>query len=386
LELLQYLFGGYEFDTETGLYNAGARLYDPILRRFYGTDPKRQFASPFSYTGNNPTNMVDPNGEAAWWSMLIGTIAGIIVGVATGGAGAVLFGSGMAASMAVGAVAGTLGSIVGDGITAGISKEAFTGKRVLIDALSGFAGGFVGAGVGGAIGKGVMNEAMIGLKSSSFVTRLGTATSLVTGGATGATASSGIVSAMTDQSFFSKDTALNIAIGAVGGAGGAIMASGSHFGWFGNVMPVEIAPHEFGSIAMRDVTVDHLGGNHHYSFVTAAETNADYHALHATGSDIRSLPGGQLGDVIDVHGVGRYVFPQTNAGYMRPISAGNFAHYLTNNPQFVNNQGVPLKLLICFGALPGPGSVGQTLATELHRTTYASPWELDVTEIPKVKF
>ena len=54
---------GQEFDTELGLYNYRARFYDPRLGRFYATDPAGQFASPYLYAGNNPINMVDPDGE-----------------------------------------------------------------------------------------------------------------------------------------------------------------------------------------------------------------------------------------------------------------------------------------------------------------------------------
>jgi RHS repeat-associated protein len=62
VQLLPYLFNGYEWDAETGLYNAVARLYDPELRRFYSTDPKRQFASPYTFCDSDPVNFIDPNG------------------------------------------------------------------------------------------------------------------------------------------------------------------------------------------------------------------------------------------------------------------------------------------------------------------------------------
>jgi RHS repeat-associated protein len=129
LELLQYLFGGYEFDTETGLYNAGARLYDPVLRRFYGTDPKRQFASPFVYGGNNPMNMIDPNGEAAWWKILINAVvtaftfvADAIFTAVTGGAGAESFSD---IEMEEAAMFG--GEEVSDGIGSSLTSTASRG-------------------------------------------------------------------------------------------------------------------------------------------------------------------------------------------------------------------------------------------------------------------
>jgi RHS repeat-associated protein len=63
--LMRYLYTGQELDSETGLYNYRARLYDCALRRFYSPDPKRQFPSPYIYAGNNPIMMTDPTGMAA---------------------------------------------------------------------------------------------------------------------------------------------------------------------------------------------------------------------------------------------------------------------------------------------------------------------------------
>ncbi|MES2730189.1 MAG: RHS repeat-associated core domain-containing protein [Bacteroidota bacterium] len=384
MELLQFLFGGYEWDAETGLYNAGARLYDPILKRFYSTDPKQQYASPYIFAGNNPINMVDPNGESSWWAMLIGAVVGTIVTIATGGAGAILLGTELAASMAVGAVAGTVGSLAGDATTAGIAGEKFTGKRALIDALSGFAGGFVGAGVGGAAGKGVMKLAYNAGRNTAadinFVTRLGTSTSMLTGSIAGATASAGVTSAMTGQAFFSKETAMNIAIGAVAGAGGALIAAGAHFGWFG-VMPVEMGANDFNRIRPNiDI------GNNNQKLLTivsdADYTNTRQNIIADHGHEdaiFRMSPNGpEIADVVAIHGVGRFVFPYTNEGYTQPMSAKLFAQYLVNYHPYLDANvhpalaAVPLKLSICFSALPGRfGSVGQTLASALGRTTYA---------------
>ena len=55
-------------DKETGLYNYGARYYDPSLSIWTGVDPLAdQFPaySPYNYTLNNPINMIDPDGRAA---------------------------------------------------------------------------------------------------------------------------------------------------------------------------------------------------------------------------------------------------------------------------------------------------------------------------------
>ncbi|KAL9703689.1 hypothetical protein quinque_007207 [Culex quinquefasciatus] len=60
-----YQYTGQEFDEETGLYNYHARLYDPELGRFYQTDPKEEYPSPYKYAGNSPVMMTDPDGELA---------------------------------------------------------------------------------------------------------------------------------------------------------------------------------------------------------------------------------------------------------------------------------------------------------------------------------
>ena len=73
-----YTFTGQEEDDELGLYNYGARLYDPVLGRFISpdsivpdfTDP--QSFNRYSYVLNNPLRYIDPmgyqygEGEGAW--------------------------------------------------------------------------------------------------------------------------------------------------------------------------------------------------------------------------------------------------------------------------------------------------------------------------------
>src|SRR5712692_5620755 len=63
-----YKFTGYERDTETGLDYAFARYYSSRLGRFLSTDPlggsigDLQSHNAYTYTLNNPTNLVDPSG------------------------------------------------------------------------------------------------------------------------------------------------------------------------------------------------------------------------------------------------------------------------------------------------------------------------------------
>ncbi|MEM7180468.1 MAG: RHS repeat-associated core domain-containing protein [Spirochaetota bacterium] len=60
-----YTYTGQEYNSNLGLYNYNARLYDAALRRFYETDPAGQYASPYTYVGNDPVNRVDPSGRDA---------------------------------------------------------------------------------------------------------------------------------------------------------------------------------------------------------------------------------------------------------------------------------------------------------------------------------
>lgn len=61
-------FTGHEFDSEHGLVNMKARLYDPEIGRFLTPDPlladpsQIQGINPYSYVNNNPLRFVDPSG------------------------------------------------------------------------------------------------------------------------------------------------------------------------------------------------------------------------------------------------------------------------------------------------------------------------------------
>jgi RHS repeat-associated protein len=64
-----YNFTDQEYDTENGLYNYDARLYDPVIGRFISPDtivPKMfnpQSLNRYSYCLNNPLVYVDPSGH-----------------------------------------------------------------------------------------------------------------------------------------------------------------------------------------------------------------------------------------------------------------------------------------------------------------------------------
>ncbi|MDX2246333.1 MAG: RHS repeat-associated core domain-containing protein [Bacteroidia bacterium] len=64
-----YRYTGKEWETDLdlGLYDFGARWYDPAAARWWGVDAmaeKFKESSPFTYSFNNPINFIDPNGRA----------------------------------------------------------------------------------------------------------------------------------------------------------------------------------------------------------------------------------------------------------------------------------------------------------------------------------
>jgi len=59
-----YLFAGYRYDAETGLYYVRARYYSPQLGRFLQTDPIGTMGGRnlYAYASNDPLSRTDPNG------------------------------------------------------------------------------------------------------------------------------------------------------------------------------------------------------------------------------------------------------------------------------------------------------------------------------------
>ncbi len=80
-----YRFQGKELQREANLlqYDFGSRMYDPSLGRWFNTDPRHQFTSPFVAMGNDHVNQIDPNGEEALTLLTAIVVASTVIGGAT---------------------------------------------------------------------------------------------------------------------------------------------------------------------------------------------------------------------------------------------------------------------------------------------------------------
>jgi RHS repeat-associated protein len=55
-----FMFAGYRYDSESGLYFLINRTYDPLTGRFLQNDPIEDTVNLFEYALSNPTNFTDP--------------------------------------------------------------------------------------------------------------------------------------------------------------------------------------------------------------------------------------------------------------------------------------------------------------------------------------
>jgi RHS repeat-associated protein len=87
-----FAFAGREFDRETELYYYRARSYEPRTGRFLQPDPLWDPTQPgssnlYPYVGNNPVNLVDPDGQIWWLLPVLGkaVLAGTVNAAISGG-------------------------------------------------------------------------------------------------------------------------------------------------------------------------------------------------------------------------------------------------------------------------------------------------------------
>jgi RHS repeat-associated protein len=162
-----YKFTDQELDPESGLYNYGARLYDPMIGRFISPDTIVQNPSDpqtlnrYSYCRNNPLIYIDPMGYG-FFSKIAKVFKHVVKGIGKTIERAVHGDIKAIATVAISAVSfWVAGEIIG--VLNAPSLESFyvvTGTTAIenaaIHAAAGaFAGGMTSAINGGDIGKGI---------------------------------------------------------------------------------------------------------------------------------------------------------------------------------------------------------------------------------------
>lgn len=134
-----YRYRGYRYDLETGFYYLQSRYYNPQIGRFISPD-SINYLNPMSnsgenlytYTANNPVNLIDPDGNFAISLLITGFI--------------------------VGALVGSTASIISQGLTKGWDNVNFW--QVLLDgAIGGISGLLAFTGIG-ALGSAVISGSL----------------------------------------------------------------------------------------------------------------------------------------------------------------------------------------------------------------------------------
>lgn len=177
----KYLFSGKEFQTDAvgtshilGMYDFGARYYNPVLGRWSNIDPKLQGCNPYVFCGNNPVMHIDPNGEL-WWlaPMISGGLFNLHSQAMLGNIhnfwdGLLAFGVGGASSVAGAGIGGVAAKFANDNNILGFRGGFFTGFS------SGFGSGFItglgnsamnGNGFTKSLGNGFMTGLTAGLSN-----------------------------------------------------------------------------------------------------------------------------------------------------------------------------------------------------------------------------
>ena len=189
----KYRYSGKELQTaEWGqdghgieLYDFGSRYYQATTGRWHVPDPAEQFHNPYLAMGNNPVVYVDPDGEFAITSLLVGMAYGALIGAGTSAAiysvTAGISGSWNWSDFGETAAIGAIGGALGGGLGYVGSQIGTFGQSLGYNVLSNVAsntgttlalggeitaGSVAGMAVGGAIGAGIGNFS--GVKGSSI--------------------------------------------------------------------------------------------------------------------------------------------------------------------------------------------------------------------------
>jgi RHS repeat-associated protein len=193
-------FAGREWNGLSGLYDFGARFYDPSIGRFLSPDAAEQYSDPYLFASSSPESFVDPDGNfAILIAIAIGayfgaaatnhsmsplhwdfgaekTYAGMVVGGAIGATGAGAGAEVAEAAEAVGASGGTAAEAASASVSffghAAVGAAENAGYAALgggnskdiaenagLGALIGGAGGLLGGGAGAEVQSAEKSEA-----------------------------------------------------------------------------------------------------------------------------------------------------------------------------------------------------------------------------------
>ena len=149
-------FGGHEFLPWFGLYNANARLYDPLLGRFLTPDPYLQAPgfsvnfNRFAYCLNNPLKYSDQSGalfgidDVILFSAAIGAFSGAAMASNANAHGFTEWTSYIVSGACIGVISSGLGMAAGSAMASMTHLGGFIGG-----ALSGMVGGGIAGGFSG---------------------------------------------------------------------------------------------------------------------------------------------------------------------------------------------------------------------------------------------
>ncbi len=172
----KYKFTDQEYDSELGLYNYGAREYDPALTRFMSADTivpdpaDPQTLNRYSYCRNNPVMYVDPSGHLFLFddAAILGSVVlthmleGAILGSALGASISAVSGGDVAMGALTGAISGAAFGAAGGYLQVNGLEKVVVAK-VSAHAAAGAASGGVNAAVtGGDVGLGALTGGIAG--------------------------------------------------------------------------------------------------------------------------------------------------------------------------------------------------------------------------------